>query len=84
MKETLTSELIDSAAFSEVTGELKHQNEVQLEAARERLKADNAEAIARENRELRSHLEALTARVDALESPPASDTPDGTARKTRK
>ena len=84
VKETLSNELIDSAAFSEVTGELKHQHEVQLEAAREQLKADNAEAIARENRELRSHLEALTARVNALESPPASDTPDGTARKTRK
>ena len=44
VKETLSNELINSAAFSEVTGELKQQHEAQLEAAREQLKADNAKA----------------------------------------
>ena len=87
VKETLSGEVVDSAAFKKVTAELDQQHAAKLEAARAQLQADNAksaEVMAKQNLELRSQLGALMERLNKLEGKPLPASPDDAAKKTRK
>lgn len=87
VKETLSGEVVDSAAFKKATAELDQQHTAKLEAARVQLQTDNAktaDAMAKQNHELRLQLGAVIERLNKLEgtSPPAS--PDDAAKNTKK
>jgi hypothetical protein len=88
VKETLSGQVVDSAAFRSVTAELDRQHATKLEAASQQLRADNAktaDVMAKQNTELRSQLGTVMARLNKLEgtrTPPAS--PGDVAKKPRK
>ena len=87
VKETLSGEVVDSAAFKRVTTELDQQHAAKLEAARAQLQADNAksaEVMAKQNVELRSQLGAVMERLIKLEGKSLPPSPGDVAKKPRK
>lgn len=87
VKEMLSGEMVDSAAFKKATAELDKQHSAKLEAARKQLQADNAksdEVMTKQNLELRSQLGAVMERLNKLEGTPPPARPDGAGKKTRK
>ena len=87
VKETLSGEVVDSAAFKKVTAELDQRQSAKLEAARAQLQADNArsdEVMTKQNLELRSQLGAVMERLNKLEGTPPPASPDDAGKKKGK
>jgi len=87
VKETLSGEVVNSAAFKKFTAELDQQQSAKLEAARAQLEADNArsdEVMTKQNVELHLELNRMRKRLEKLEGTPPPESPDDAGKKKGK